>query len=61
MNVLCKINVCKFNKDGVFCGRDYLSITENGLCGTIYDKGGNQRPPHEWVKEEKLREQEVGK
>ena len=44
MTVVCKVVQCPYRSNNGFCRNRVLGITENGLCGHIYDKNGQIKP-----------------
>lgn len=41
MTVVCKVDGCPYKSKSSFCRKRVLGITNNGLCGHIYDNNGN--------------------
>ena len=52
MTVICKVVRCPYLSSSGFCKNALVSITENGLCGHIYDKKGQIKK--DWDKKEDI-------
>ena len=57
MVTVCKVKQCPFNSGMGFCRNKVLSITENGLCGHIYDKRGQLKQNWQERIDEEMKEQ----
>ena len=44
MTVICKVELCPYRSRNGFCRNRVLCITENGLCGHIYNRNGQMNP-----------------
>ena len=44
MVVFCKVQICPYHSKNGFCKKRVLPITQNGLCGHIFNPNGQQKP-----------------
>lgn len=40
VTVVCKVVACPYRSGNGFCRNRVVGMTENGMCGHIYDKSG---------------------
>lgn len=55
MTVICKVNQCPYRSESGFCKNNFISMTQQGACGQIYNKYGEIKEDWQNIAKEEVK------